>query len=108
MNKTVSVREFRAYCEKNRPHHILFYTENQIWYRASDPCKIKMSFPIMLICENPNIICLKSGNNTLSIDRVKEVKIDTESSVLGTVITIFCGDANADNYEIAYTLVAES
>ena len=62
----------------------------------------------MLICENPNIICLKSSNNTLSIDRVKEVKIDTESSVLGTVITVFCGNADADGYESAYTLVAAS
>ena len=78
MKKTVSVREFRAYCEKNRPHHILFYTENQSWYRASDPCKIKMSFPIMLICENPK------------------------------VITVFCGNTDADGYEIAYTLVAAS
>lgn len=108
MKKTLSVREFKAYYETNHPKYILFHTENQSWYRASDPCKIKMSFPIMLIAENPNIICLKSGNNTLSIDRVKEVKIDTETSVLGAVITVFCGNADADGYEIAYTLVAAS
>lgn len=108
MKKTMSVGEFKSYCEANRPQYILFYTENQSWYCVSDPCKIKMSFPIMLICENPNIICLKSGNNTLSIDRVKAVKIDTDSSVLGTIITAFCGNADMDGYEIAYTLVAAS
>ena len=108
MKKRVSVRELKEYCSRNKPQQVLFCTENQEWYRVADPCKIRLSFPIMLICENPNIVCLKSGNNTFSIDRVKEVRIDTESSVLGTVITVFCGNTDADGYEIAYTLVAAS
>lgn len=108
MKRMLSVRDFKAYHEVNSPKYILFHTENQEWYRTSDPCKIEMSFPIMLIGENPNIICLKSGNNTLSIDSVKDVEIDTESSVLGAVITAFCGNADTDGYEIAYTLVAVS
>ena len=106
MKKIVSVKELKEYCENHKPQQVSFYTENQSWSRASDPCKIKMSFPIMLICENPNLICLKSGANTLSFDRVKFVEIDTESTVLGTLITVFCGEFGKSGYDITYTLIA--
>lgn len=106
MKKTVSVRELKEYCSVNKPHYVLFQTENQDWYTAADPCKIRMSFPIMLINENPNLIYLKSGINTLSIDRVKFVEIDTGATVLGTVFKVFCGDFGSDSYDTTYTLIA--
>lgn len=105
MKKKISVRELKSYYEKHKPNCIYYQTENQDWYRTSDPCKIKMSFPVMLIFENPNLICLKSSGNTMSFDRVKSVEIDTDSSVLGDVFTLFCGDFNTDDYDITYTLV---
>lgn len=102
-----TVRELKEYCNKNKPHCILFHTENQEWYAASDPCKLKMSFPIMLICENPNLICLKSGVNTLTLDQVKFVEINTEATVLGTVFKVFCGSFDGTNgYDTTYTLIA--
>lgn len=106
MKKIVSVRELIEYCEYNKPQCIQFYTENQKWYKASDPCKIKMTFPTMLICENPNLICLKAEANILSFDRVKFIEIDTESTVLGTLITVFCGKFDKPGYDITYTLIA--
>lgn len=106
MKKTVSIRELKEYYSVNKPHYVLFQTENQDWYTAADPCKLKMSFQIMLINENPNLICLKSGVNTLSIDRVKCVEIDTGATVLGTVLKVFCGDFGSDSYETTYTLIA--
>lgn len=106
MKKTVSVRELKEYCERNKPRSIQFYTENQSWYKTSAPCKIKITFPIMLICENPNLICLKSGSNTLSLDMVKFAEIDTESTVLGTLLTVFCGEFGKPGYDITYTLIA--
>lgn len=106
MKKTVSVRELQGYFDRHKINSVSFYTENQQWYRTSDPCKIRMAFPIMVICENPNLICLKSGANTISFDRVKSVEIDTEATVLGTVLTLFCGDFNSDGYDITYTLIA--
>lgn len=106
MKKVVSVRELQEYLANNRISSVLFYTENQRWYRASDPCKIRMTFPIMLIRENPNLICLKSGSHTISFDRVKSVEIDTETTVLGAVLTLFCGDFGSDGYDFTYTLIA--
>lgn len=106
MKKIISVKEFKDYCEKNKPHSIIYQTENQKWYRVSDPCKVRMSFKIMLIYENPNLICLKSGTNTISFDMVKYIEIDTESTVLGTLITVFCGKFGTSGHDIAYTLIA--
>lgn len=106
MKKTVSVRELQEYIAHHKISSVLFYTENQRWYRASDPCKIRMAFPIMLIRENPNLICLKSGVHSISFDRVKSVEIDTDATVLGTVLTVFCGDFDSDGYDATYTLIA--
>ena len=105
MKKKLSVRELKRYCEEHKPHCIYFKTENQAWYGTSDPCKLDMAFSIMLICENPNLICLKSSGNTLSFDRVKSIEVDTDASILGTVITIFCGDFNTAEHDITYKLV---
>lgn len=106
MKKVVSIRELQEYFTVNHVHSVLFYTENQRWYRASDPCKIRMAFPIMLIRENPNLICLKSGVHTISFDQVKSVEIDTEATVLGTVLTLFCGSFDSEGYDCTYTLIA--
>lgn len=105
MKKKVSVGELKKYCEQHKPQRIQFMTENQDWYRTADPCKMEISFPIMLIYENPSLICLKDSRNTLSFDRIKSVEIDTDSSLLGVILTIFCGDFNSDGYDITYKLV---
>lgn len=106
MKKQVTVNELKQFCEKNRPNQVTYYSENQDWYRVSDPCKLMLHFPIMLICENPNLICLKSETNTVCFDRVRFVEIDTETTVLGTIFTIYCGGSKSKGPEIAYTLIA--
>lgn len=106
MKKIVNIRGLREYIAHNQVNSVQFYTENQQWYRTSDPCKIRMVFKVMLIYENPNLICLKSGQNTVSFDSVKSVEIDTETTVLGTILTLFCGDFNSEGYEATYKLIA--
>lgn len=93
MRKRVTVRELKDYYSKNKPNEVSFLTENQPWYRVSDPCKAKLTFPVMMICENPNLVCLKSGSNTLCFDRVKFAEMDTDTTVLGTIIRLFCEDS---------------
>lgn len=106
MKKLVSVRELKEYYSINKPYYVLFQTENQDWYRAADPCKLRMSFPVMLIHENPNLICLKSGENSLYIDRVQCVEIDTGATTLGTLLRVYCGDFGSNTHDITYTLIA--
>lgn len=106
MRKQVSVKELKEYCERNRPSQVTFYSENQDKYRISDPCKLRMHFPIMLIYENPNLICLKSGTSTICFDRVRFVEIDTETTVLGTILTLYCGGSGSSEPEVAFKLIA--
>ena len=105
MKKRISVRELREYCSKNKPQQVFFCTENQEWYRVADPCKLRLTFPIMLICENPNLICLKSETNTMCIDRVKFAEINSDMSALGTVLTVSCGNMKSAEPEKTYTLI---
>lgn len=106
MKKRVSVKELKEYCERNKPKQVTYYSENQDWYCVSDPCKLRMHFPIMLICENPSLICLKSGTSTICFDRIKCVEIDTETTVLGTILTIYCGNSEEEEPEIVYKVIA--
>lgn len=105
MKKRVSMRELKEYCSQNKPQQVLFCTEDQEWYCVADPCKLRLSFPIMLICENPNLICLKSETNIMCIDRIKFAEINSEMSVLGTVLKVSCGSMKAAEPEKTYTLI---
>ena len=106
MKKKVTVRELIDYYSRNKPKEISFSTENQPWYRVADPCKIKCTFPIMMIFENPNIVCLKSGGNSVCFDRVKFAEVDTDATVLGTVLRLFCeSPAGASDSDASYILV---
>lgn len=99
MIKQVTIGELKEFCNEHKPKKISFLTENQEWFDIADPCKLTFSFPLMLLHENPNIVFLKSGNNSLSLDRVRYAVIDTKATLLGTLVTVFCGD------DRKYTLV---
>lgn len=106
MKKNFSINEFKKYCDDNNIHSITYISENQAWYRITDPCSINMCFSVILINENPNIICLKSGSNILQFDLVKFVEIDTKSSMSGTTILLHCG-FHPSKKDIIYTLIAK-
>lgn len=105
MKKTVTVRELKEYYEKHQANKITFCTKNQEWYYVCDPCSFTLTFPVMVIFENPNAIYLKSEHGTMYIGMVRRARIDTESSVLGTVLTIFCEDCDDKEDDISYTLI---
>jgi hypothetical protein len=98
MKKKMLVRELKEYCSKHKLNGVLFDSYNQDWYHVSNPVKIKMCFSIMLIYENPNLICLKSKECTMSIDQVECVEIDTEEAALGVLLQVHCPN-------ITYTLI---
>lgn len=108
MKKMVSFRELKEFCEQNKPHLVSFCSVNQNWHSTADTCQLELSFPVMSLYENPNFIYLKSGENALSLSRIKFAKIDTETSVLGTLITVFCGNFFEEGYDTTYTLIAEN
>lgn len=108
MKRRLSVRELKEYCTEHRFHTVSYWAENQESYCVANTCKIRVSFPRMMISETPDSICLKSGENTIGFERVKYVDIDTDRTVLGTVFTVFCdGSFGKNSAENIYTLIAE-
>lgn len=105
MKKNYTINEFKEYCDKNKPKSIIYLSENQTRDWVSDTCKINICFPIILIFENPNIVCLKLGTNIMCFDLVKSVDIDSDSYDLGTVVSLNCGLNNEKGERKVYTLV---
>lgn len=106
MKEVVNLREFRQYCENNKPKRIIFHTEDQYWYSTSLTYKIELSFEIILIHENPNLVCLKSDNGTILFNRIKSVEIDTSLSGCGTIFRLFCEDPKHKKQDIVYNLLS--
>lgn len=99
----MTVRGFKEYIEsKTHIRKVVFWTENQEGYSVANPCKIRMAFPDILVYDNPNVVCLREGSNTIIFDRVNEIVLDEKSSALGDIVTVICGDG-----EYTYTLVIE-
>lgn len=105
MKKRVSVRELKGYCEKNSPNQVTYYSENQERFTGIGLCKLRLHFQVVLIYENPNQVCLKSGASSICFNNVRFAEIDTESTVLGTILTLYCGGSRSAEPSVAYTLV---
>ncbi|MCM1222381.1 MAG: hypothetical protein NC548_48730 [Lachnospiraceae bacterium] len=105
MRKRMTTGDLKKYCATIKPARIHFSTENQLWFKVSDPCKVDLSFPVMLIYENPNLILLKSDTSLVSLDRVKFIEVDTETTVLGTIFTVVCGSQSTSENDITYRLI---
>lgn len=103
MKKMVSVKELREFCDQNKPQNIGFYSVNQEWWSASDPCIMQFNFSEIIVLENPNMICLKNSTNMMNLSMVQKVEIDTETTVIGTVFKIYCGGGTRKKK--AYTLL---
>ena len=69
------------------------------------PCKFNLSFSDIMVFENPNLVCLGAGDDTVLFDRVIGAEINTKKSEPGAVFTVFCGDFLKKNHCVAYTLV---
>ena len=105
MRKNMSVCDLKRYYEGRSPKRILFCVENQVWDTVENPLKASLSFSSMAIAHNPNVISLKSGENTLWFERIKRIVVDTGRSPLGVVLEIVCGDSAAKENDIRYTLI---
>lgn len=105
MKKRVSVRELKAYCERNSLNQVTYYSENQNSSKNACLCKLRLHFQVVLISENPNLVCLKSGASSICFNEVRFAEIDTESTVLGAVLTLYCGNSSASKPSETHTLI---
>ena len=106
MRKKITITELREYCESNKPNKIIFHAENQSWFREESTLRFRTAFPKITVSNKPRFVCLQSGSDMIYFERVKNVEIDTEATVLGTIITLVCGDFGASEFDTTYTLIA--
>lgn len=106
MREIMSIGELKRYYEDRSLRRILFCTINQAWDKVDSPMKASLTFTSMAIACNPNVICLKSDENTLWFERVKSVVVDADRSPLGTVLDIICGDSSSKENDAHYIVIA--
>ena len=90
MKVRLSVKELRNYFERRNQFTVIFNSENQEWYWVADPLKIRMVFSKVKVLENPNIVYLIDGNNSIGLAQVSHAEIDNCCCVLGDVLRIIC------------------
>ena len=99
----MTAAQFKRYISSLNYDRIIFYSENQKWDYVQSPINLCLTFRELLVSLNPNMICLKSGDDMVYFERVKHIDVYPEKSVLGVIIDVICEDANDD---ICYTLIA--
>lgn len=104
--KKLSLPEFKDYCCSHTFDKIIYSSVNQVWYSIDNAISADFVFDKMIMTFNPNIIYLKSEDNSLSLKKVKAVKLHEDESLLGKVFTVVCGDSFSQNNNKEYTLVA--
>lgn len=104
---TMTVCQLERYLAENHPRKISFMSENQKWFTVGDPMTINFNFKIIMTMSNPDIVFLKDDHgNTMSLDKVKYIHVDSEKYAIGTVIEVVCGDLTSSTNDISYVLVA--
>lgn len=105
MKEKMSVGELRRYFQDHCPNEVFYCTDNQIWDTIDNTVRARLSFTSIVMMCHPNVICLKNGNNTICFEQVKHIYVDTEKSMMGTVLDIVCGCKYAVDIERRYTVI---
>ena len=104
--KKLSLPEFRDYCGAHPFDRIIYSSANQTQRSIDATTSANFVFNRMIMTFNPNIIHLKSGENSLRLNKVKAIRLSDEESLLGKVFTVICGDSISKNNDKEYTLIA--
>ena len=101
------VHDFKEYVDRRKFCRFVFWSENQQWFQVCQTAKVRMAFRQIKVFDAPNIIWLVDGkNHELLFDRVRFVEVDEESSPLGSILSIHCGNHGRGDGETTYTVVA--
>lgn len=104
--RRISLPEFRDYFGEYPFERIIYSSDNQIQHSIDATISANFVFNSMIMTFNPNIIYLKSGENSLRLNKVKAVRLSDEESLLGKVFIVVCGDSFNKNNDKEYTLIA--
>lgn len=105
MSTRMTFGELKRYFDGRSLNRVLFCTEDQPWECVSNPLKACLAFTSMQMASNPNMICLKGGDNMMYFERVKFADVDAERTPIGTVLDVVCGDKSNRRNDIHYLLI---
>lgn len=107
----LNIIEFKDYIAKKKPKEIIYNDENNSdyiqgterrCYSIALPLHMCLTFNDILITTNPNTVQLQSNSGKMWFNCVCGVCIDTESCLLGEIVTLYCNLAEKTR---AYTLI---
>lgn len=102
----ISLSEFSRRCSAQSYTRFILSTDNQAWwYKIDNTMRMEFEFNSIRVSYNPNIIRLILGSNYMSLERVKYIRIE-DSSILGVVYTIVCGNDSSVKSDNFYTIIA--
>lgn len=104
MQKKVNMGELRVYCEETAPQKISFCTENQSSPVTTGTMLIHGHYSSIHVFDRRALVCLSDNSNMICFQCVKYALIDTDSSLLGTLITLRCGYGMPEE-DVSYTLI---
>lgn len=85
-----SIAEFKKFISKKQPKKIIFVSENQDDFDVADPFVLSIVFSSIFVGENPNVVYMTDGTNSIRLNMVKRIKVQSENSVIGTEVKILC------------------
>lgn len=104
--KTLSLTEFKNFCNERSLQKFILTSENQGKYMTQYTVRGRLSFSKMAMSLAPNMICFENGDNYVMLEDVKRVRIVEEQSAIGTIFDVVCKGLFG-GAEIAYTFLAE-
>ncbi len=104
---SMSVSEFRSFCEKLHPECYVFSTENQSPGVIRDTIKATARYPVMYASINPNSVCFKNDASCICFDRVSEIIVSPDRCAVGVVFTIVCSGDDTSGKSGSYTMIAD-
>lgn len=101
------IKEFNEFLKRCKPAEISFLSENQDDFDVADPCLLQLSFTNMLVHENPNVVYLTGGANSMRLDRVKNIEFYEKATPIGALIRVHCKNPQSRSGESVYTIIAQ-
>lgn len=84
------IAEFKKFLSEKQPRKIIFMSENQDDFDVADPFVLSVAFSSIFVGENPNVVYITDGANSVRLNMVKRIKVQSESSVIGTEVKVSC------------------
>ena len=90
------VSEFKEYLKERKPNKIIFMSERQNEYDIADPLVLSLTFSSILVGQNPNVIYMTDGINSLRLNMIKGLRLRKSASSPCAEVDVLCRSREGD------------